>query len=75
MKANWKVIGIVSASAALLVYPSMKLYQFLAKKLAKGEGNETGGKKKPFLHTLRGKRNPLNRQPHNGHHAQPGLAQ
>lgn len=38
MKINWKTMGIVAVSAAVLYFPALKLYQYVSKR--KDEGSE-----------------------------------
>ncbi len=52
MKKYWKAIAI-AAAAGILVYPAMKLYQYVAKKRAEGredEEEEAPHKNLGFIH-------------------------
>lgn len=65
MKANWKVIGISAAAAALLVYPAMRLYKYFAGRTsAEKDGNIH--KLKAVVPSYRGKNKSANRATHNG---------
>ncbi len=68
MKKYWKAIA-VAAAAGILVYPAMKLYQYVAKKRAEGkedEGeNEHPMKHLGFIHHSQHK--PHHRKMSNGH--------
>ena len=61
MKTNWKAIGIAAASAAVLYYPSLKLYQYIKKRIAGGrmvsnENHNGHHAVKAFITAYRGKR-------------------
>ena len=43
MKANLKTVGIIALSAAILYYPAMKLYQYLAKKARENGDDKNAG--------------------------------
>jgi hypothetical protein len=66
MKANWKSIGIITASAAALVYPALRLYQFLMK-AGKKPGNEEGKHVVKNLKFRGRQRKADQRHLHNGH--------
>ena len=67
MKANWKLIGIGVAAAAALVYPGIKLYQYIAKRRA--EANKAEGEEEQEVKPLRllkhAKHTPHHRVAHN----------
>lgn len=42
MKKYWKIIGIAAVAAGALYYPALKLFQYLAKKWAEGNGKDLG---------------------------------
>ena len=77
MKLNWKMIGIVAGSAAVLFYPGLRLFKFIQGKIAErnsseGEGEEGGTKMKAFSPAYRGKHKPHHR--HAESHSGPELA-
>ena len=65
MKANWKVIGISLAVAGALVYPAIKLYQYIAKKRAEGDKGEEDHELKPLRLLKHAKHTPHHRAAHN----------
>ena len=76
MKANWKMIGIIAGSAALLFYPGLRLFKFIQAKIAeRGKPTEEGEsepKMKAFSPAYRGKHKPHHR--HADTHSGPELA-
>ena len=72
MNKNLRNIGIATLVAGALVYPAMKLYQYIAKRMAEGEEEaETPRKTMHLLH--RNKHTPHHTARHNGH-AKHGIA-
>jgi len=65
MKANWKVIGIGVAAAAALVYPAIKLYQYIAKRRAEADQGEEDHQPKPVRLLKHAKHTPHHRVAHN----------
>lgn len=67
MKANWKALGILAVSAAVLYYPALKLYQYINKKRSgKPEGGADHHVVKAFVPAYRGKHNSRHRHPKEG---------
>jgi hypothetical protein len=66
MKKQWQAIGITVAAAALLYYPALKLYQYIAKKRAEGNEESEDHVVKAFAPAYRGKHKPHQRHTHNG---------
>ena len=68
MKKYWKAIAITAAAGAL-VYPAMKLYQYIAKRIADGKAGEEDEehpmKNLGFIHHSQHK--PHHRRMQNGH--------
>lgn len=58
---NWKTAGLVALGAALLAYPAMRLYKYVAARRAAG-ANEDGVNHKPFLSAYRGNHKPHHRK-------------
>ena len=68
MNKQRKAIGISVIVAALLVYPAIKLYQYIAKRKAEGDNEpEETHHMKAFSPAYRGKHKPHHRSEHNGH--------
>ena len=68
MKANWKTIGIVAISAALLYYPTMKLIEYVKKRTKKETGED--GENSEHDHTTIKAFSPayrVKRHPHHRH--------
>ena len=65
MKANWKVIEITLAAAGALVFPAIKLYQYIARKRAEGDDAEEDHELKPLRLLKHAKHTPHHRATHN----------
>jgi hypothetical protein len=68
MNKYWKALGITAVTAAILYYPALKLYQYIAAKRAEGKEEDTEEEHhiKQFSPAYRGKHKPHHRHPHNG---------
>lgn len=68
MKKYWKIIGIAAATAAVLYYPAMKLYEYLRDRNETDEEDADGEVRvKAFSPAYRGKHKPHHRHaPDNG---------
>ncbi|MCW3123820.1 MAG: hypothetical protein JWQ38_3312 [Flavipsychrobacter sp.] len=74
MKKYWQAIGITVVAAGILVYPAIRLYQYIAKRRAEGAPEEEEEHHiKAFAPAYRGKHKPHHRHTHNGH-AGPDIA-
>jgi hypothetical protein len=60
MDKRLKTAGLVTLGAALLAYPAMRLYKYLAARRA--AGNEDGVTHKPFASAYRGNHKPHHRK-------------
>ena len=66
MNNYWKAIGVAAVGVAILYYPAMKLYQYLAGKRADDSEERETHHMKAFLPAYRGKHNPHSRSAHDG---------
>jgi len=69
MKKYGQAIGLTLVIAGVLVYPAIKLFQYIAKRRAEGNDNEPAETHllKAFAPAFRGKHKPHHRSEHNGH--------
>jgi len=65
MNKNLRNIGIATIVAGALIYPAMKLYQYLAKKRTAGDENENEPKK--TMRVLHHTKHVPHHAAHNGH--------
>ena len=65
MKPNWKLIGFGVAAAAALVYPALKLYQFMMARKAENEKPEEDHELKTPRILHHSKHTPHHRVAHN----------
>lgn len=62
MDKKWKTAGLVALGAALLAYPAMRLYKYVAARRAAGDEDESGANHKPFASAYRGNHRPHHRK-------------
>ena len=61
MDKKWKTAGLVALGAALLAYPAMRLYKYVAARRNAGEDMD-GMIRKPFASAYRGNHKPHHRK-------------